>query len=308
MIKTENLRRDYDNLTAVSDLNIDIGEGVCYGLIGPNGAGKTTTIRMLATLLEPTDGLAYIGGYEVTKNPREVRQILGYMPDFFSLYEKLTVWEFLDFFGEAYHVPREIRNKRIDWTIEVTDLQGKRDALIKGLSRGMCQRLGLAKTLLHDPKVLLLDEPASGLDPKARIDMRNVLKRLSSEGKALLVSSHILTELADFCSAIGIMEKGKMVITGSVADILQKLKPGRHIRINVASGLEKVDGVLKKFGKIESVAVEDTRLDIVFTGTTEDMADLQAELVHAGVRMYGFVERQDNLEDIFMQVAAFETT
>lgn len=308
MIKTENLRKDYDNLVALKGLNIDIGEGFCYGLIGPNGAGKTTTIRMLATMLEPTDGRAYIGGYDVQKNPYEVRQIIGYMPDFFSLYNNLKVWEFLDFFGEAYSVPIEIRGKRIDWVIEVTDLGMKRNEFVKGLSRGMCQRLCLAKTLLHDPAVLLLDEPASGLDPKARIDMRNVLRRLTAEGKTILISSHILTELSDFCNSIGIMEKGRMVVSGKVDDILQQIKPGRRVRVDFVSGKEQFEAVLAKLGNIDNLEADNKRADFVFKGTIEELADLQAELVMAGVRMASFYERQENLEDIFMQVAAFEAT
>ena len=308
MIKTENLRRDYGSLTAVQNLNIEIGKGVCYGLIGPNGAGKTTTIRMLATVLEPTDGKAFIGGYDVTENPIEVRQILGYMPDFFSLYDKLKVWEFLDFFGEAYCVPLEIRAKRINWAIEITDLEIKRNELVKGLSRGMRQRLCLAKTLLHNPSVLLLDEPASGLDPKARIDMRKIIRNLTAEGKTILISSHILTELSDFCNAIGIMEKGNMIISGNVDDILKKIKPGRNVQIQVVSGEKHIEAVLKKFSQIKSFSIEDKQVDIVFMGSTEELAELQAELTLAGVRMSSFAERQDNLEDIFMQVAAFDVT
>jgi len=207
MIKTTHLHKKYKNLVAVKDLNIEIERGDVYGFIGPNGAGKTTTIKILATLISPSFGTASIDGYDVRDYPRAVRAKIGYMPDFFGVYDDMKVWEYLDFFAAAYKIPRQQRVNIIDDVLELTDLHNKREDFVEALSRGMKQRLCLAKTLVHDPDVLLLDEPASGLDPRARIEMRELLKELRRMGKTILISSHILTELADFCNKIGIIEK-----------------------------------------------------------------------------------------------------
>jgi len=224
MIQIKDLTKTYRDLTAVRGLNLTIEKGDVFGFIGPNGAGKTTTIKVLATLLEPTTGAAYVDGVDVVRNPLEVRRLIGYMPDFFGVYDDVKVWEYLDFFAAAYKIPVNKRKGIIDDVLELTDLTGKREAYVESLSRGMKQRLCLSKTLVHDPKVLLLDEPASGLDPRARIEFRALLKELQAMGKTIFVSSHILPELADFCNVVGIMERGHLIVSGRVNDIVQKLE------------------------------------------------------------------------------------
>ncbi|PIY39748.1 MAG: multidrug ABC transporter ATP-binding protein, partial [Armatimonadetes bacterium CG_4_10_14_3_um_filter_66_18] len=235
MVRIENLTKEYRKLRAVDDLSLTIEEGDAFGFIGPNGAGKTTTIRVLATLLAPTSGEAYIDSVSVTKEPAKVRNLVGYMPDFFGVYDDVKAWEYLDFFAAAHRVPAARRKRVIEDVLELTDLTGKRDAFVDDLSRGMKQRLCLAKTLLHDPKVLLLDEPASGLDPRARIELRELLKELRKMGKTIFISSHILPELAEFCNRIGILEQGKLVVSGPVHEIAAKVRTRNALEIGVCS-------------------------------------------------------------------------
>src|SRR5918997_1059673 len=227
LVEIENLRKEYKNLVAVRGLSLTLDAGDIFGFIGPNGAGKTTTIKMLATLLEPKSGVARVDGIDVTEDPQEVRARIGYMPDAFGVYDDFKVWEYLDFFATAYRIPRDDRPSLIDDVLELTTLTEKKDAYVEELSRGMKQRLCLAKTLVHDPKVLLLDEPASGLDPRARIEIKELLKELKSMGKTILVSSHILPELADFCNKIGIVEQGELVAAGPVEQIMEQVHGAR---------------------------------------------------------------------------------
>src|SRR5262245_12761213 len=227
MIQIQHLRKEYKELVAVKDLNLDLEAGDIFGFIGPNGAGKTTTIKMLSTLLTPTAGRAMVDGIDVVRYPEQVRGIVGYMPDFFGVYDDIKVWEYLDFFAAAYRIPKDKRPQIIDDVLTLTDLNVKKDAYVESLSRGMKQRLCLAKTLVHDPKVLLLDEPASGLDPRARIEIKELLKELKAMGKTIIVSSHILPELADFCNKIGIIEKGQMIVAGDVNSIIRQVS-GHH--------------------------------------------------------------------------------
>src|SRR5687768_10011774 len=233
MIQIKNLSKKYRDLVALRDLNLTIEKGDVFGFIGPNGAGKTTTIKILATLLEPSTGEAYVDGIDVVRHPLEVRRIIGYMPDFFGVYDDVKVWEYLDFFAAAYKIPANKRKGIIDDVLELTDLTGKREAYVESLSRGMKQRLCLAKTLVHDPKVLLLDEPASGLDPRARIEFRELLKELRAMGKTIIVSSHILPELADFCNKIGIIEKGEMIVSGDVNDIIKQVREHHVLEVRI---------------------------------------------------------------------------
>jgi ABC-2 type transport system ATP-binding protein len=250
-VETRGLTKQYGSFTALSDLNIAIERGAIYGFIGPNGAGKTTTLRILATLLEPTRGQAWVSGYPLTEALYDVRRKIGYMPDFFGVYDNMKVWEYLDFFGAAYDVPLSLRKAMIGDLLALVDLTAKRDNFVEELSRGMKQRLCLARTLVHEPDVLILDEPASGLDPHARIELRELLKELRSLGKTILISSHILTELAEMCTHVAILERGKLLISGSVADILNAMQPAREIYVRVldrateaASLLHKLPGVL----------------------------------------------------------------
>jgi ABC-2 type transport system ATP-binding protein len=289
----------------VRDLNLTIEKGDVFGFIGPNGAGKTTTIKVLATLLEPSSGVAYVDGIDVVRNPLEVRRVIGYMPDFFGVYDDVKVWEYLDFFAAAYKIPVNKRKGIIDDVLELTDLTGKREAYVESLSRGMKQRLCLAKTLVHDPKVLLLDEPASGLDPRARIEFRALLKELQAMGKTIFVSSHILPELADFCNVVGIMERGHLVVAGRVNDIVQRLEG--HILLDVRFTGDPAQGnraleLVKTHPQVKDAQVESNHLTIEFTGSHEELPSLLTGLVQNGIPVATFSQRQADLEDVFMKV------
>lgn len=307
MISIRNLTKTYRDLTAVRDLNLNIEKGDVFGFIGPNGAGKTTTIKVLATLLEPTSGQAFVDGVDCVRNPLEVRRLIGYMPDFFGVYDDMKVWEYLDFFAAAYKIPVNKRKNIIDDVLELTDLTEKRESYVEGLSRGMKQRLCLAKTLVHDPKVLLLDEPASGLDPRARIEFRALLKELQAMGKTIFVSSHILPELADFCNVVGIMERGKLIVSGSVHDIVQKLEGGVVLDARLAgdeSGALRARDLLQGYPNVKTIRATGTHLEIEFTGTSDEFPALLSHLVTAGIPVASFAPRAADLEDVFMKVTA----
>src|SRR5437763_7867113 len=248
MIEVRHLRKEYDQTVALENLHLEIPTGEVYGLIGPNGAGKTTLIRVLATLLEPTYGSVRIDGIDALADPLRVHPLIGYMSDFFSLYDNMLVWEYLDHFARCYGIAPRERNRLIDEVLQLVSLEVRRDAEIKALSRGMRQRLCFAKTLLHKPKVLLLDEPASGLDPAGRLEFRELIKELHAMNRTILISSHILTEMADFCTSIGILEEGKLLASGRVADILQQLQPGLRLEMEVTAGLRRLGGVLQSHG------------------------------------------------------------
>src|ERR1700742_445022 len=237
MIETRDLTKKYGELYAIKSIDLNLNRGDLFGFIGPNGAGKTTTMRILATLLNPTWGEAYVGGHSIYTRPKEIRRMIGYMPDFFGVYDDMKVIEYLEFFAAAYRINGAERRKKCDEVLELVDLGYKRDALVTSLSRGMKQRLGLARVLLHEPQVLLLDEPASGLDPRARIEMRGLLKELRSMGKTILVSSHILRELADICNKIGIIERGQLLFNGDVESAIRRVRQRRVYDVAVANGL-----------------------------------------------------------------------
>jgi ABC-2 type transport system ATP-binding protein len=308
MIEVKNLTKKYRDLVALRDLNLTIEKGDVFGFIGPNGAGKTTTIKILSTLLEPSSGQAFVDGIDVVRQPLEVRRVIGYMPDFFGVYDDVKVWEYLDFFAAAYKIPINKRKGIIDDVLELTDLTGKREAYVESLSRGMKQRLCLAKTLVHDPKVLLLDEPASGLDPRARIEFRALLKELKAMGKTIFVSSHILPELADFCNVVGIMEQGRLVVTGNVNDIVQKLEG--HIVLDARLGGNgdaaflgaKAQQLLENYPLIKATRAEGDRLSIDFIGGHDDLPPLLALLVKNDIPIASFKQREADLEDVFMKV------
>src|SRR5438270_11590897 len=235
MIEIQHLRKEYKDLVAVKDLNLELEQGDIFGFIGPNGAGKTTTIKMLATLLIPTAGTAMVNGIDCVRYPEKIRSIVGYMPDFFGVYDDIKVWEYLDFFAAAYRIPRDKRPQIVDDVLALTDLTVKKDSYVESLSRGMKQRLCLAKTLVHDPKVMLLDEPASGLDPRARIEIKELLKELKNMGKTIIISSHILPELADFCNKIGIIEQGELIVSGDVGEIMRQVTGGQMLDVRVVA-------------------------------------------------------------------------
>jgi ABC-2 type transport system ATP-binding protein len=302
MIKTFGLTKRFGELTAVDDLDLHIQEGDIFGFIGPNGAGKTTTIKMLATLIRPTNGYAEVGGYNVIKELDQVKRVIGYMPDFFGVYDDMKVWEYLDFFAMAYKIDPARRPRIIDDVLELTDLGGKKDAYVEALSRGMKQRLCLAKTLVHDPKVLLLDEPASGLDPRARIEMRELLQELRRMGKTILISSHILTELSDFCNTIGIIEQGKLLVSGPVKEIMKKLHGARVLEVKVKSDVDEASDIISAHDKVQRIEVEDNLIRVFVDFELEDHSAIMEALVVKGVKVSTFREIEVDLEDIFMRV------
>ena len=302
VVKTVKLRKEYKGVVAVDDLDLQLEQGDIFGLIGPNGAGKTTIIRMLATLLKPTSGSAYIDGYDVFRSPGKVRGIIGYMPDLFGVYGDLKVCEYLDFFAAAYRIPKRRRVGIIEDVLELTDLSVKRDSYIRNLSRGMKQRLCVAKTLIHDPKVLLLDEPASGLDPRARFEIREILKELANMGKTIFISSNILSELADFCNKIGIIEKGELLVSGDVSAILSQLGAGVVLEIRVRDGVGKAKEILQRRPDVGSIDVKGSILKAQYTGRSRDVCSVLAELVNEQVEVASFHETGLDLEDAFLKV------
>lgn len=302
LVETHNLTKQYGSLVAVNNLNLRIEAGDIMGFIGPNGAGKTTTIRILATLLEPTSGTATIAGHDVLREPEAVRQIIGYMPDFFGVYDDVKVWEYLEFFASAYRVPRSERKRLIDDVLELTDLSHKRDDYVEALSRGMKQRLCLAKTLLHDPKVLLLDEPASGLDPRARIEIKELLKELRNMGKTILISSHILPELSDICNKIAIIERGELLISGEIDAIMRQLSGSHIIEIQVADEVERAVELLQQMADIREVHTEDGRIRAHYVGVPGEHYKLFWTLAEHRVKVLSFSEQGTDLEEIFLRV------
>ena len=307
MIRVEKLHKEFDELVAVNDLEMVVPEGEIYGLIGPNGAGKTTTIRMACGLLEPTGGKVFISGVDVHLQPERAKQFLGYLSDFFSVYEDLKVWEYLDYFAHAYKMPEADIAARIDELIQQVGLEVKRDAMIKGLSRGMKQRLGIARAVIHRPRVLLLDEPASGLDPKARVDLRNLLQSLRDQGTTVLISSHILTELEGFCTSIGLMEKGRMIRSGKIEEITAAESPYRVVRFSwVGDAASAVESRLQANAKVSGLLVKEREGVFRFDGEQEELATLLADLVAAGVRLVSFGEVKKTVEDLYLKLSGHE--
>jgi ABC-2 type transport system ATP-binding protein len=302
MIKLENVTKYYKTFPAVNNISFEIGKGEVFGFIGPNGAGKTTTIKMLASLMLPSEGKLTIGGYDVVTEPFEVRRIIGYMPDSFGVYEDLLAWEYLDYFAALYHLSPAQRKRAIDDVLELTDLTIKRNAQVMSLSRGMKQRLCLAKTLLHDPAVLLLDEPASGLDPHARIEIRELIRELCRMGKTVLVSSHILTELADFCTSIGIIEAGHILAAGRIDDITAKLAGNVMIEITVKGDTAVALDVLSERPEIKRATCDGRTIHAEYVGQPDEVDELLEYLINRGVRVLSFARIEADLEDIFLKV------
>src|SRR3954466_12889611 len=274
MIETRDLTKMYGDLYALNRLTLKLERGDVYGFIGPNGAGKTTTMRILATLLTPTFGEATVCGHSIYKGAQEIRRLIGYMPDFFGVYDDMKVIEYLEFFAAAYRIKGPERRKKCDQVLELVDLGYKRDALVTSLSRGMTQRLGLARVLLHDPQVLLLDEPASGLDPRPRIEIRALLKELRTMGKTILVSSHILPELADICNKIGIIEQGELVFNDTVDELLKRVRPHTVLNINVTGDRNAAAKLLRAHKLVDRVDDNEKYLTVTLTNGERDYSDL----------------------------------
>jgi ABC-2 type transport system ATP-binding protein len=277
-------------------------QGDLFGFIGPNGAGKTTTIRILSTLLSPTWGEAYVCGHSIYTHPREIRRAIGYMPDIFGVYDDMRVIEYLEFFAAAYRIDGPKRRQVAERSLELVDLVAKRDELVTSLSRGMTQRLGLARVLLHDPQVLLLDEPASGLDPRARIEMRNLLKRLQGMGKTILVSSHILPELADICNRVGIIEYGRLLACGNVQDLLAQVRGRPTVRIRVVGSPEAAAKALERCSESAAVTVKDGEVVVALADGIPDGSALAARLVAEGHGLVSLREQEVNLETAFLEL------
>ena len=300
MIKTENLTKKYGEMFAIKSINLDLQQGDLFGFIGPNGAGKTTTMRIIATLLEPSWGEAYVCGHSIYNAPKEIRRLVGYMPDFFGVYDDMKVIEYLEFFAAAYRIKGTERRKKCDEMLETVDLDFKRDAFANTLSRGQTQRLGLARVLLHDPQVLLLDEPLSGLDPRARIEMRNLMRRLGTMGKTVIVSSHILPELADICNKIGIIDKGELKVSAEVTDVMNQVRDQTVLHVGVDSNSEKATKVLEENELVSSVEEGDGHLVVTLKSQTKDYSQLAADLIEQGIGLTLFQEEEVSLESAFM--------
>ena len=303
MLEVKNLRKEYGGLTAVKGVSFTLHPGDIFGFIGSNGAGKTTTIRMISTLLEPTSGTAILNGADIRKDPMEVRRMLGYMPDFFGLYDDVKVWEYLDFFAAIYKVPPRERSQVIDNVLELTDLTVKKQAFVQSLSRGMQQRLCLARCLVHDPNLLLLDEPASGLDPRARAELKELIAELGRMGKIVIVSSHILPELADFCNTVGIIERGELLAFGPVDRIVQSMQPNRILKVQFLRGAAEAGRVICDQEHVLGIQeTGDGELTIDYMGDHEAQADLLSELIRRGFRVITMREEQADLEDVFLKL------
>ncbi len=300
VIKTHDLTKKYGDMFAIQSIELDLNEGDLFGFIGPNGAGKTTTMRIIATLLNPTWGEAYVCGNSIYTQPKEIRRLVGYMPDFFGVYDDMKVIEYLEFFAAAYRIRGAERRRVCNEKLEIVDLDFKRDAYANTLSRGQTQRLGLARVLLHDPQVLLLDEPLSGLDPRARIEMRNLLRRLGEMGKTIVVSSHILPELADICNKIGIIDKGVMSVNAAVSEVLRQVRDQIVLHVGVTTNRDSAAELLTQHPLVENVRLDHSKIVVTLHKDVSEYTDLSTALVAAGYRIKLFTEEEVNLESAFM--------
>ena len=308
IVRTEGLVKRYDGTLAVAGVDLSVDAGEIFGLLGPNGAGKTTMLRILATLLRPSAGEAEIAGWSVTRNPDQVRAVLGFMPDVFGVYDDMKVWEYLDFFARCYGIPAAGRRRMIADLLELVDLGDKRDQYVQTLSRGMQQRLCLAHALVHDPQILLLDEPASGLDPRARVELRELLRELRSLGKTIVISSHILPELEELCTSVAIVDRGLVLAQGRVADIERRLRFGAVLRVRLLAERTDLEAARDRFATDADVAsaviLEDGTIELGFRGDDEASARLLAESVRAGLPIASFARAASDLEELFLQVTS----
>ncbi len=306
IVDARGLLKRYDGTLAVAGVDLAIEQGEIFGLVGPNGAGKTTMLRMLATLLEPTSGDAEIAGESIRTNPQAVRRVLGYMPDAFGVYDDMKVWEYLDFFGRCYGLGPGQRKRMIGDLLELVDLASKRDSYVLGLSRGMQQRLCLAHALVHDPQVLLLDEPASGLDPRARVELRELLRELRVLGKTIVISSHILPELEELCTSVAIVDRGRILAAGTIAEIGQRLRVGEVLRVRVLGGEDAAEAARAWFENRPDVA-SSTRdgsgeIEIGFRGDEAGAAALLAQAIRSRISIVSYSPAATDLQELFLQV------
>ena len=312
MITTRKLTKQYGDLVAVNNIDLDLSEGDVFGFIGPNGSGKTTTMRMIATLLNPTHGEAYVCGKSIYTDPAEIRRMVGFMPDFFGVYDDMTVIEYLEFFAATYRIDAHARRGICEEKLELVDMSFKRDAMVNQLSRGQTQRIGLARVLLHEPQVLLLDEPASGLDPRARIEIRTLLKRLGELNKTVVVSSHILPELADVCTRVGMIEKGHLIVDGNVEEVMRKARERLvlHVRVRAGDGMDEglsavsdqAARLIEQADEVEAVTIDNGTILATLVPDVLDYTALPTMLIERGFRIEMFREEEVNLETAFMHL------
>lgn len=302
IVEINRFGKEYGDFTAVKDLSLSIEAGEMFGFIGPNGAGKSTTIRFLATLLRSSRGDASVNGFSVTSDPMSVRRSIGYMPDEFGVYDGMKVWEFLDFFAVAYQLSRTQRKQILPDVLELLDLTHKRNDYVNGLSRGMKQRLCLAKTLVHDPPVLILDEPTSGLDPRARIEVKALLKELRRMGKTILISSHILSELADCCTSIGIIERGELLMHGPIDEVYRQIRGNQIVTARVTRNLDRALTIFRSNPDIRDVQVDGETVTLEFMSPQHDTVGILKQLIAQDIDVASFAEKEPTLEDVFMMV------
>ena len=300
------LNKKYGKFTALDSLSMNITENSIFGFVGPNGAGKTTTMKIMAGLLKADSGSIFVNGEDILKNPKSIREKVGYMPDFFGVYDDLKVTEYMDFYAGMYYIPYADRPELIDNLLEIVDLSNKKDSYVDGLSRGMKQRLCLARSLIHDPDLLILDEPAPGLDPRGRVVMKEILKRRREMGKTIIISSHILPELAEMCSEVGIIDQGKLVTQGTVNDIMNRLQKKRVVRIKTSSAVEQLIRILKEQASVKDITENADNIEFVFEGKNDDLTSILRNVIMNGIPIYSFSENEGNLEEIFMTVTGGE--
>lgn len=302
MLYIRDLSKSYGSFMAVNHLTLHIPEGDLFGFVGPNGAGKTTTIRIVCGLLKASGGNVQIGGTTAAVGSREMKRLIGYVPDFFGVYDNLKVREYMDMYGSMYGMFSRDIAKLTDDLLELVNLSDKKEFYVDTLSRGMKQRLCVARALLHNPKLLILDEPSSGLDPRARVEMKELLKNLHSMGKTIVISSHILSELSEMCNSIGIMNRGRLVTAGRIEDVLKQISGGGRIHINVASGMEPAVRMLKEQANVHVESVRENEVIIIHDGTDEEISSLLGRLIQNEVIVTGFHREEGSLESLFMQM------
>lgn len=302
MLKIKELTKKYDRFTAVNKLNLEVPHGEIFGFVGPNGAGKTTTMKIICGLMAANGGEVYVNDIDAIKQVREAKEVIGYMPDFFGVYDDLKVSEYLDFYASIYNIKANERKKISDDLLELVDLSDKRETYVDSLSRGMKQRLCLARSLVHNPKMLVLDEPASGMDPRARVEMKEILRSLKGLGKTIIISSHILSELSELCTSIGIIDRGEMVISGKVSEIMQQVYSKRFIKVRLSGKIDEALRVMQEFPFVVSTVVGEDYIEAGFDGKDEEMGMLLKKLVDKDLPVITFTQLDGNLEDVFMKV------
>ncbi|MDD4494127.1 MAG: ABC transporter ATP-binding protein [Eubacteriales bacterium] len=302
MLVIENLVKVYGNVRALDGLNLSIEKGHIYGFVGANGAGKTTAMKIVAGLLKPTSGSVTVDGVQLSKDTDKIKSKIGYMPDFFGVYDNLKVSEYMGFYAAVYRIPKEQRGKIIDQYLELVNLADKKDAYVDTLSRGMKQRLCLTRSLIHDPELLILDEPASGLDPRSRAEIKEILKELRGMGKTILISSHILSELAEMCTSVGIIDKGKMITSGTVDEIMNRASANRFIKIKVLGDIAPAIRYLTEKPEFVHVIEAYDYIGAEFMGNNVELAEILREMTAKGIKVFSFTEQERNLESVFLNV------